>query len=251
MTWRYKATVEYIGTPFHGFQYQEGLPTVQDELEKAFTHLNHKQRPKVFVAGRTDAGVHALGQVIHVDLVQKYDLFELQSGINHFLRESSIPKSIAITNIDLVDASFHARFSAKERVYVYRINNRRPHLTFQKNLAWHVPTLLDHQAMHKAAQILVGHHDFTTFRSSECQGSTPMKTLDLLSVERNGDELSILAKSRSFLHHQVRNIVGTLKLVGEGKWCASDIQKALNAKDRKAGGPTAPPDGLYLLHIGY
>ncbi len=251
MTSHYKLTIEYDGTPFCGFQFQPGMLTVQDELEKALVQINKGIRPKVYVAGRTDTGVHAFAQVVHVTLDTDYNAFKVMNAANHYLRDTLKPQSVSVIDAQLVKKDFHARFSAIERSYVYKIINRQAPIAIDANRAWHVYIKLDVKAMNKAAQFLVGHHDFTSFRSTECQGSTPMKTLDELSVYKAGNFIEIKARSRSFLHHQVRNMVGTLKLVGEGKWVGENIKKALDAKDRRAGGPTAPAHGLYLLDVKY
>jgi len=198
-------------------------------------------------AGRTDAGVHALGQVAHVDLDKETDADTVRDALNAHLK----PAAIAVLAAEAVDGDFHARFSALERVYRYRIVNRRARLALDRGRAWFVPQPLDAAAMHDAASALLGHHDFTSFRARECQAKSPVKTLDVLEVIRDGQVLRIQARARSFLHHQVRNIVGTLKLVGEGKWGRADVTRALEARDRSAAGPTAPAEGLYLVSVGY
>jgi tRNA pseudouridine38-40 synthase len=198
-------------------------------------------------AGRTDAGVHALGQVAHVDLPRDDRPEVVANALNAHLR----PHLIAVLQAERVDDAFHARFSAIERSYEYRILNRRAPAALEHGHAWWIPARLHADAMHAAAQILIGEHDFTTFRATECQAKSPIKTLDQLAVARQGDAIVITARARSFLHHQVRNIVGTLKLVGEEKWTARDVDRALKARDRAAGGQTAPPEGLYLTHVRY
>lgn len=244
---RYKLTIEYDGTAYHGWQRQVDLSTVQEEIEKAAFRLTG-QTVVLQCSGRTDAGVHALGQVAHVDFPDGFAEFKVRDGLNYYLK----PQPIAIIKAEAVPDDFHARFSTTERAYIYRIVNRFAPLTVEKNRAWQVPKPLDVDAMHQAAQLLVGTHDFTTFRDSDCQAKSPIKTLDQLDVKRtHGDHIEIFARSRSFLHHQVRNMVGSIKLVGDGRWQLDDIPKALNAKDRKAGGPTAPPGGLYLYKISY
>lgn len=244
---RYKLTIEYDGTTYHGWQRQEGLPTIQEEIEKAIFRMTG-QSAVLYCSGRTDAGVHALGQVAHVDLPEGFADFKVRDGINYYLK----PQPIAILKAEVVEKDFHARFSTTERSYVYRIVNRYSPLTIEKNHAWQIPKALDVVAMHRAAQLLVGTHDFTTFRDTDCQANSPIKTLDQLDVtETGGDHIEIYARSRSFLHHQVRNMVGSLKLIGDGRWKIDDLDRALKAKDRKAGGPTAPPDGLYLFKISY
>jgi tRNA pseudouridine38-40 synthase len=198
-------------------------------------------------AGRTDAGVHALGQVAHVDLVKDWDTDSVRDAINAHLR----PHPIAVLSAEQVASDFDARFSARKRHYLYRIVNRRPDLALDRQRAWRVARPLDADAMHRAAQHLVGRHDFTTFRATECQAKSPIKTLDRFDVEREGDEVRITAAARSFLHHQVRSMVGSLAFVGEGKWSPDDLARALAARDRKACGPVAPPDGLYLVRVEY
>jgi tRNA pseudouridine38-40 synthase len=201
----------------------------------------------VYGAGRTDAGVHAIGQVAHVDLIKDLPADKVRDALNFYLRL----QPIVIARAELVDEEFHARFSATGRSYLYRILNRRAPAALERGHVWHVPHLLDAAAMHEAAQELIGHHDFTSFRSTECQAPSPVKTLDELRVSRAGEEIHVVAKARSFLHNQVRIMVGTLKLVGDGKWSAGDVAKALAAADRTKGGPTAPPDGLYLTEVRY
>lgn len=251
---RYKLTIEYKGTDFYGWQRQPDLPTIQGSIEDAIKAFSG-QDVEITTAGRTDAGVHARGQVAHVDFepfTKSMQPFEISKAINAHLR----PAPIAILNTEIVDTEFNARFDATNKLYVYRIINRQGFLTFDKDLAWHVKRPLDAGAMHEAAQYLLGKHDFSTFRDSECQAKNPVRTLDRLDVQSfetayGAQEILIEAEAQSFLHHMVRNIVGTLSLVGEGKWQPEDIRKALNAKDRKAGGPTAPADGLYLVRIDY
>jgi tRNA pseudouridine38-40 synthase len=198
-------------------------------------------------AGRTDAGVHALGQVAHVDLAKDWETDTVRDAINAHLR----PHPVAVLSAVLVPATFEARFSAIRRHYLYRIANRRPDLALSRNRAWRVPRPLDATAMHAAAQGLIGRHDFTTFRAVECQAKSPIKTLDRLDVTRDGDDIAICAVARSFLHHQVRSMVGSLVFVGEGKWSANDLAAALAARDRTACGPVAPPEGLYLMRVDY
>jgi len=244
---RYKLTIEYDGTHYHGWQRQENLQTIQEEIEKAIARFCG-QALVLYCSGRTDAGVHALGQVAHVDLPAEFEEFKVRDGINFYLK----PQPIAVLKAERVEDDFHARFSTVERSYIYRIINRYAPLTVNKDRAWQIPRPLDFDAMREAAQILVGHHDFTTFRDSECQAKSPFKTLDELNVRRvDEDVIEVFARSRSFLHHQVRNMVGSIKLVGDGRWKKSDLEDALHAKDRKRGGPTAPPGGLYLFKIGY
>ncbi len=243
---RYKLTVEYDGTPFCGWQIQADQITVQGVLTAAIEALSG-QKTLVQGAGRTDAGVHARAQIAHVDLTKDWDTDTVRDALNAHLR----PHPIAVLVAERVPDDFNARTSAVKRHYLYRIINRRPDLTLEVGRAWRVARPLDANAMHQAAQRLVGKHDFTTFRSTECQANSPVKTLDVLAVERNGDEIGVSAKARSFLHNQVRSMVGSLVAVGEGKWSADDLGKALDARDRAACGQVAPPDGLYLMKVDY
>lgn len=243
---RFKLTVEYDGGPFVGWQRQDNGPSVQQAIEEAILKTT-AETVTIHAAGRTDAGVHALGQVAHADLDYQIEADRLCDALNFYLR----PTPVAIIAAEQVSEDFHARFSAKGRAYCYRIVNRRSPLTVDLGRAWHVKSPLDVPAMQKAAQLLLGHHDFTTFRASQCQAKSPMKTLDRLDVHRIGEDIEIIAEARSFLHHQVRNMVGSLSMVGIGKWSADRLKAALDAKDRAKGGPTAPPDGLYLTAIRY
>jgi len=243
---RYKLTIEYDGAPFCGWQVQADQISVQGVLTGAIEALSG-QKTLVQGAGRTDAGVHARAQVAHVDLAKDWDTDTVRDALNAHLR----PHPIAILSAERAADDFNARTSAVKRHYLYRIINRRADLTLEAGYAWRVPRPLDANAMHQAAQRLVGKHDFTTFRSTECQAKSPVKTLDVLAVERNGEEINVLAKARSFLHNQVRSMVGSLVAVGEGKWSADDLGKALNARDRAACGQVAPPDGLYLMKVDY
>jgi tRNA pseudouridine38-40 synthase len=243
---RYKLLVEYDGTPFVGWQVQAGGPSVQGLLAEAVAAFGGDHVP-VQGAGRTDAGVHALGQVAHVDLTKDWDTDTVRDALNAHLR----PHPIAVLAAEHVADDFDARFSARQRTYVYRIVNRRADLTVDRHLAWRLPRPLDAAAMHAAAQGLVGRHDFTTFRAAECQAKSPVKTLDRLDVERSGDEVWIHAAARSFLHHQVRSMVGSLVLVGDGKWSPQDLAEVLAARDRSGCGPVAPPEGLYLFAVDY
>jgi tRNA pseudouridine38-40 synthase len=243
---RYKIIVEYDGAPFAGWQYQENSPSVQRAIMTAIEAFSGE---KVMVqgAGRTDAGVHALGQVAHFDLASERDTDTVRDAINAHLR----PLPVAILSAEKVPGEFDARRSAVRRHYLYRIANRRPDLAIERGRAWRLPRRLDAEAMHTAAQRLVGKHDFTTFRSTECQAKSPEKTLDRLDVSRLGDEIHISAVARSFLHNQVRSMVGSLVPVGDGKWQPADLARALEARDRSACGPVAPPDGLYLVKVDY
>jgi tRNA pseudouridine38-40 synthase len=243
---RYKLILEYDGTPFVGWQLQENGPSVQGRLAQAIKAFSGEDTvPRG--AGRTDAGVHALGQVAHFDLAKDWAPEKIRDALNAQLR----PDPVSVLSCERAAEDFDARFSATARHYLYRIVTRRSPLALDKNRAWHVVHALDAVAMHDAAQALVGHHDFTTFRSSECQAASPVKTLDVLGVARAGEEIRIEASARSFLHNQVRSMVGSLKLVGDGKWTASDLEAALAAKDRGRCGPVAPAHGLYLVRVEY
>jgi tRNA pseudouridine38-40 synthase len=243
---RYKLTIEDDGTPFAGWQWQEDAPSVQRALTDAVAAFcSHPV--KIAGAGRTDAGVHALGQVAHVDLEKDWRTDKVRDAVNAHLR----PHPVAILAVEAVAGDFDARFSARKRHYLYRIANRRPDLALNRLRAWRVPRRLDADAMHVAAQRLIGKHDFTTFRSTECQAKSPEKTLDTLDVSRVGDEVHVNTSARSFLHNQVRSMVGSLAFVGDGKWSADDLATALAAKDRAACAPVAPPDGLYLMRVDY
>lgn len=243
---RYKLTIEYDGGPFTGWQSQASGRSVQDVIERAVTTINGVTAT-VHGAGRTDAGVHALAQVAHVDLEKDWDEFKLRNALNGNLRGQ--PVSILLA--EHVADDFHARFSAVRRYYLYRILNRRAPPALDRGKLWWLPAELDTNAMHDAAQHLVGKHDFTTFRAAQCQALSPVKTLDRLEVARYGELIEIRADARSFLHNQVRSMVGSLRLVGEGKWQPANIRRALTARDRAACGPVAPPEGLYLLRVGY
>ena len=243
---RYRLTVEYDGSPFVGWQRQDNGASVQGALEDAIEKLSG-ERVTVTGSGRTDAGVHALGQVAHFDLVKEFEPGKVRDALNHYLR----PNPVVVLESDVADSEFHARFSARSRHYLFRILNRRSPPALETGKVWHVSHKLDADAMHAAAQTLVGQHDFTTFRAAECQAQSPIKTLDRLDVSRRADEIHIEASARSFLHHQIRSFAGTLKLVGEGKWTVRDVADALAAKDRTRCGPVSPPDGLYLVRVDY
>ena len=243
---RFKLTLEYDGGPFVGWQRQESGMSIQQALAEAVFRITG-ETADVQGAGRTDAGVHALGQVAHLDLEKEIAPEKLRDALNFHLK----PAPIAVLVAESAAPDFHSRFSATGRAYLYRIVNRRAPLTVDHGRAWRVGTPLDAVTMHDAAQLLTGTHDFTTFRASLCQAPSPVRTLDRLSVHRVGEELQLVAEARSFLHHQIRNIVGTLRLVGEGKWSKDDVAAALEARDRTKGGPTAPPDGLYLTRVSY
>ena len=243
---RYKLTIEYDGTHFLGWQYQPNSTTVQGVLEAAVAML-HGERIALHGAGRTDTGVHALGQIAHFDAEKVWDSFVLCNAINGNMR----PHLVSVLSVAIVDAQFEARFSATKRRYLYRILNRRSPATIDKGKVWHVPMPLDVDAMHEGAQHLVGKHDFTTFRAAECQAPSPVKTLDRLDVMRFDEMVEIRAEARSFLHHQVRSIVGSLVRVGQGKWHPLEMKRALEARDRARCGPVCPPDGLYLVEVIY
>ncbi len=243
---RYKLTIEYDGSGFLGWQIQNGGATVQGVLEKALQRI-HGVHSLVYGAGRTDTGVHALEQVAHVDLPKEWDPFVLRNAINGNVR----PHRVSVLEAEAVSDEFHARFSATKRRYLYRIANRRAPPALEHGKVWWVAPELDSDAMHEAAQYLVGHHDYTTFRATDCQAKSAEKTLDILRVSRYGDDIEIEAEARSFLHHQVRSMVGSLKHVGEGKWNPHDMKRALDAKNRAACGAVAPPQGLYLVNVNY
>jgi tRNA pseudouridine38-40 synthase len=243
---RYRLTIEYDGEPFTGWQSQAGGTSVQDVLERAVEIINGAPA-MVYGAGRTDAGVHALGQVAHADFAKAWDSFKLRNALNGNLR----PHPVSVTEAEHVPDDFHARFSASRRFYLYRILNRRSPPALDRGKVWWLPVDLDADAMQQAAQHLVGKHDFSTFRAAQCQAASPVKTLDRLDVARYGELIEIRAEARSFLHNQVRSMVGSLRLVGEGKWRGSDLKRALVSADRAACGPVAPPEGLFLLKVGY
>ena len=243
---RYKLTIEYDGGPYAGWQRQPNQPTVQGAIETAM-HALTGHETLVQGAGRTDAGVHATGQVAHIDTAKEWEPFRLKEALNHHLRHASV----AVINADLAADDFHARFDAVERRYIYRLINRRAPLTFDKGYAWKVQMPLDVAAMQQGADHLIGQHDFTTFRSSICQAKSPVKTIDEIRVERADERIDIHVTARSFLHNQVRSIVGTLERVGAGAWAPSDVGKALEARHRPACGPVSPPDGLYLSQVFY
>lgn len=243
---RYALTIEFDGRPFMGWQRQAHGPSVQQAVEDAIFRFTGES-VAVHSAGRTDAGVHAIAMRAHVDIERAMTPFRLMEAINAQLR----PAPVAVLAIEPVADDWHARFACTGRSYEYRIVNRRAPLTWDKGLSWQVAAKLDADAMHAAAQTLVGQHDFTTFRSAHCQSASPVKTLDLLDVVREGDEIIVHAAARSFLHHQVRSMVGCLSLVGRGKWSADDLRSALEAADRNRLGLNAPPDGLYFVGAEY
>ncbi len=243
---RYKLTIEYDGTPFAGWQHQADVLSLQEALEDAIEGFSG-ERVRTQTAGRTDAGVHARGQVAHFDLEKEWDAFRVSEAINFHLK----PHPIAILMAERVSETFEARFSATARHYQYRILNRRARAALDANHVWQVAAALDDNAMAEAARHLLGRHDFTTFRAAACQAKSPVRTLDRFDVEREGDMIVISASARSFLHHQVRSMVGSLKLVGEGKWTPVQLRDALEACDRARCGAMAPSSGLYLMKIDY
>jgi len=243
---RYRLLVEYDGRPYHGFQAQAALPSVQGALERAVKGFCGEDA-RVNAAGRTDTGVHATGQVVHIDLAKDWPAETVRNALNAHL----VPEPIAILEASVAPEGWHARFSARERRYRYRILNRMSPPALDQGRVWHVKKPLDAEAMHAAAQVLVGHHDFTTFRDLACQAKSAMKTLDVAAVRREGEEVILEFASRSFLHRQVRSMTGTLAEVGVGRWTKADVEAALAARDRRACGPVAPAEGLYLTHVSY
>ena len=247
---RFALKVEYHGGPFAGWQRQRDQPSVQGCIEAALARLEPGEHT-IAAAGRTDAGVHGLGQVAHCDLVKDWAPFRLMEALNYHLK----PQPVAIVDCAEVGDDFHARFSARERRYLFRLLMRRPPATHDAGLVWQVPHDLDVEAMREGAAHLIGHHDFTTFRSTMCQAASPIKTLDALEIERvigqSGPELRFHLRARSFLHNQVRSLVGSLERVGRGAWTPDDLRVALEARDRAACGPVCPPQGLYLAGVGY
>ena len=246
---RFRLTLEYDGRPFAGWQRQADQISVQGTIERALTRVlpGEEHFPAVFGAGRTDTGVHATGQVCHLDMPEGWQAFRLSEALNYHLK----PMPVAIVSAGQVEDSFHARFDAIRRHYFYRIINRRAPLTTQSGLAWRVSNPLDADAMAEAAGQLLGQHDFTTYRSTQCQAKSPVKTLDRFDICRVGDEIHCYLEARSFLHNQVRSLVGTIERVGAGKWQTDRPRLALEAADRNACGPVAPPDGLYLTQVDY
>ncbi len=243
---RYKLIIEYNGTPFVGWQRQANGLSIQQVVEDAFAQFCGNL-PTVHASGRTDAGVHAKGQVIHVDLEKYFECHRIREALNYYMR--SYP--VVCLDVEEVSPDFHARFSATSRSYLYRILNRRTPPALERDLVWHIPQPLDADRMHLAAQYFVGYHDFTSFRASQCQAKSPHKSLDIFEVKRVYDEVHFYVKARSFLHHQVRNMVGTLALVGKGQWPAERISTALEARNRAAAGPTAPACGLYFMAVDF
>lgn len=246
---RWKLTIEYDGRPFSGWQFQDHIISVQQVIEDALLKFC-QQEIRIHVAGRTDAGVHACGQVAHFDLdygERSLTGYDLAKAINAHLGRHPV----SVLNAEIVASEFHARFSAINKLYRYRLLNRPARAALDVGRVWHVRRPLDVEAMQQGVKHLLGKHDFTTFRASECQAKFPLRSLDRADIVRNGDEIDFYFEGRSFLHHQVRNMVGTLVLVGEGKWQPDDIARALELRDRTKGGPTAPPDGLYLMRVDY
>ena len=243
---RYRLTIEYDGRPYNGFQAQASQPSVQGAIEAAVEAFTG-QMIRIAAAGRTDTGVHATGQVVHVDLERDWPAQTVMNALNaHLVREA-----VSVLDAVVVSDDWHARFSANERRYLYRILNRPAPPALEAGKVWHVKKPIDAEAMHAAAQALVGLHDFTTFRDMACQAKSPLKTLDVARVSRVGDEIHLVFEARSFLHRQVRSMTGTLVEVGIGRWSADDVREALEARDRTACGPVAPSDGLYLTGVGY
>lgn len=249
---RWKLTVEYDGTNFSGWQRQDNALSVQQVLEEA-VHKFSGETVNAQVAGRTDAGVHAVGQVAHIDLERESDAKTVRDAINFHMR----PHRVAVVKAEPAHREFHARMSAVKRVYCYRILERRAEPIVDADRVWHVNLPLDVAAMAKGAKFLLGTHDFTSFRAAECQAKSPLRTMDRLDVIENksgaafGKHIEIWAEARSFLHHQIRNIAGTLKLVGEGKWQPEDVKRVLEARHRAEAGPTAPPSGLTFMRVDY
>ncbi|MBO9629124.1 MAG: tRNA pseudouridine(38-40) synthase TruA [Shinella sp.] len=245
---RYRLRIEYDGTPYVGWQRQDNGPSVQGAIEAAILSLTG-ETVSIRGAGRTDSGVHARGQVAHADLSRDWKEHTLRNALNAHLGMAG--ERVAILDATEVPDDFDARFSAKKRHYLYRIISRKAPLALEANRAWFVARDLDHEVMHEAGQMLVGRHDFTTFRAAQCQANSPIRTIDRLEVTRSGDLIEMRVSAQSFLHNQIRSFAGTLKLVGEGKWTAEDVRTALEARDRKACGPVAPPDGLYFMAVDY
>ena len=243
---RYRLDLEYDGGPYKGFQAQGALPTIQGSVERAVKAFSGETL-RLQAAGRTDTGVHALHQVVHIDLARDWKPEVVRDAINAHL----VPEPIAVTAASLAPEDFHARFSAKARRYLYRILNRTAPPSLEKGRLWHVKKSLDAGAMAEAARTLIGHHDFSTFRDADCQAKSPMKTLDVAEVTRDGEEVRLTFAARSFLHRQVRSMTGSLAEVGAGRWTADDLVAALEARDRATCGPVAPAEGLYLAGVEY
>lgn len=245
---RYKLTIEYDGTNLLGWQRQLDGPSVQQYLEEILDRLNGSHS-EIVSAGRTDAGVHALGQVAHIDLSRQMELWKIREAFNGNLLAQNAP--VSVLEVESVSDDFNARFSARKRCYRYRLLNRRAPSALNRSRVWWVPVPLDIEAMRRGASFLIGHHDFSSFRAAACQAKSPVKTLDKIDIFQDGDEIIFEVEARSFLHHQVRNIVGTLEMVGDGRLQPEDVKRILKARDRKAAGPTAPACGLYLTRVLY
>ncbi len=243
---RWKLTIEYDGRDFFGWQKQTKDISVQQVIEEAIENFS-SEKARLFVAGRTDTGVHARAQIAHFDLQKEYDPIEVQGAINFHVKEHCV----SIISAEIVPDNFHARFDAISRSYRYLIINRRPTLALNKGKAWHFPRPLALAPMQEAAALLIGDHDFSTFRAHHCQAKSPLKTMDEIDIEQKGEMFVFNVRARSFLYHQVRNIVGSLSLVGTGKWSVADFNAALQAADRTKGGPTAPAEGLYFWEVAY
>jgi tRNA pseudouridine38-40 synthase len=247
---RYKLTIEYDGTGLCGWQIQSDKPTVQGHLEYAIAKIFGDEYKKTICAGRTDAGVHSVGQIVHIDIPKPMREYNLAQAINYHLLP--ITTQIVVSDAKLVDDDFNARFSAINREYFYRIINRPVRLALWQNYAWHIPEPLNVEKMQEGANLLLGTHDFTSFRSTQCQAKSPVRTLEIFDIKKmDNQEIYITTKSRSFLHHQVRNMVGTLRLIGNEKWNLSDLENAMLAKNRNACGENAPPQGLYFMKVFY
>ena len=244
---RYKLTIEYDGAPYMGWQWQDHGPSVQGVLEAAAAKLNKGQDVLVYGSGRTDSGVHALGQTAHMDLPNEIRPDKLRDAMNFHMSKDPV----TVLSAEIMDDEWHARFDAVERSYLYRIIDRRMKLTLDKGRVWRIPVKMDADAMHAAAQVLVGQHDFSAFRDVKCQAKSPVKTIDEITILRAGPEIHAHFRARSFLHKQVRSLIGTLAEVGMGKWNTADIREVLESKDRQECGPVAPPDGLYLVSVKY
>ena len=245
---RYKLTIEYDGTNLLGWQRQLDGPSVQQYLEEILDRLNGSHS-EIVSAGRTDAGVHALGQVAHIDLSRQMELWKIREAFNGNLLAQNAP--VSVLEVEAVSDDFNARFSARKRCYRYRLLNRRAPSALNRSRVWWVPVPLNIEAMCRGASFLIGHHDFSSFRAAACQAKSPVKTLDKIDIFQDGDEIIFEVEARSFLHHQVRNIVGTLEMVGDGRLQPEDVKRILKARDRKAAGPTAPACGLYLTRVLY
>ncbi|WP_254492711.1 tRNA pseudouridine(38-40) synthase TruA [Bartonella sp. B1099] len=245
---RFKLTLEYDGSNYAGWQRQAELHTIQGALEQVIFRFSGQQLT-ITTAGRTDAGVHATGQVAHVDFIKNWPPYTVRDALNALLRQQG--EAISILNVENVPDDFDARFSAIKRHYLFKILNRRSPPALNAKRVWWLPKPLDAEAMHEAAQKLVGQHDFTTFRSAHCQAKSPIRTLERLDVQREGEEIFLYARARSFLHHQIRSFAGSLMEVGIGRWTTQDLEAALHAKDRKHCGVVAPPSGLYLTKVEY